>query len=156
VVGRIGRPHGLDGAVHLEGHGGVVPLAGGGHVRVGTHETRIAERRGTAERPILRLELAADRAAAEALRGLEVSVPAADLPPTGDDEYFHVDLIGCAVHAGAVAVGIVRDVHAYPANDVLQVEPGDGGEVVLVPFAADVVVAVDVPGRRIDLREDFL
>jgi 16S rRNA processing protein RimM len=156
VVGRIGRPHGLDGAVHLEGHGGVVPLAAGDPVRVGERDARIRERRGTAERPILRLDLAADRDGAEALRGCEVSVPAGALPPPAEDEYFHVDLIGCEVRAGVAVLGTVRDVHAYPANDVLEVEPTGGGEAMLLPFAADVVVAVDVGARRIEVREGFV
>ena len=156
MVGRIGRPHGLDGAVHLDGHGGVVPLAAGDEVRVGERDARIRERRGTAERPILRLDLAADRDGAEALRGCEVSVAAGDLPPPSEDEYFHVDLIGCEVCAGAAVLGTVRDVHAYPANDVLEVEPAGGGDALLLPFAADVVTRVDVGARRIEVREDFV
>jgi 16S rRNA processing protein RimM len=155
VVGRVGRPHGLDGSVHLEGHGGVVPLEPGQRVRVGDRDARIAERRGSRERPVVRLDLAADRGAAEALRGLEVSVAAADLPDTEDGEYFHVDLIGCAVRCGGSELGRVRDVQVYPANDVLEVGP-EGGQVVLVPFAADVVVSIDLPGRAIEVREGFL
>ena len=74
MVGRVGRPHGLDGALKLEGHGGSVPLAAGTKVTVGGRPATVAERRGTDERPILRLDIAASREAAEALRGSDVSV----------------------------------------------------------------------------------
>src|SRR5579871_2712665 len=84
-VGRVGRPHGLDGAVHLDGHGGSVRLRAGLQVTVGGVPAVIAERRGTDERPILRFDIAADRTAAEALRGRAVEVSAAELPPPDDE-----------------------------------------------------------------------
>jgi hypothetical protein len=36
------------------------------------------------------------------------------------------------------------------------VRPGDGSEPIMVPFVDDVVVAVDIPGRVVEIREDFL
>lgn len=154
VVGRVGRPHGLDGALKLEGHGGSVPLAAGTKVTVGGRPATVAERRGTAERPILRLDIAASREAAEALRGSDVTVLTSTLPEPDEDEFFHIDLVGCEVFAGAHAIGKVTTVHSYPANDVLELAGVDGA--VLVPFSADVVHSVDLPARRIDVREDFL
>lgn len=156
VVGRLGRPHGLDGAVHLDGHGGVVRLDPGMHVEVGGRPAVILERRGMPERPILRLDIAADRDAVAALRGQDVAVEAAALPDTGEDEYFHVDLIGCAVRSGDRELGTVTDVQSYPANDVLQISPGAGADAILVPFAADVVLGVDLAERLITIRPDFL
>ena len=156
VVGRIGRPHGLDGSVHLDGHGGAVPLAPGSRVEVGGRPSVIVSRKGTAERPVVRLDLASDRDAAESLRGHDVTVPADTLPATEDDEYFHVDLLGCAVRAGARDVGTIHDVLAYPANDVLDVRAGEGAEPVLIPFVDDVIVRVDVSERVVCIREDFL
>ena len=44
----------------------------------------------------------------------------------------------------------------YPANDVLDVRPGDGTERMLIPFVDDVVVHVDVSERVVGIREDFL
>ncbi len=151
VVGRVGRPHGLDGSFYIEGHGGVVPLKKGVEIVVGGRPAVIVERRGTAERPILRLDLASDRDGAEALRGRELSVPSASLPDTERDEFFHVDLIGCEVWCGGRRVGAVRSVHTYPANDVLELESGE-----MIPFVDDAVEAVDVAGRRIGLREGVL
>ena len=154
VVGRIGRAHGLDGSVYLEGHGGVVPLAPGTRVAVGEQAAVIRGRRGTDQRPILRFDLAATREEAEALRGQPVSVPSRRLPQPDADEYFHVDLIGCAVYAGDRRLGEVAAVLEYPANDVLDVRGGE--QDILLPFAADAVLEVDVAGRRISVREDIL
>jgi 16S rRNA processing protein RimM len=156
-VGRVGRAHGLDGAVYLDGHGGAVPLRAGLQVTVGGTPAVIAERRGTDARPIVRFDLAADRTAAEALRGREVEVAASELPPPDSEggEYAHVDLIGCRVLSGDHDLGTVAGVLVYPANDVLDVRTDDAGQV-LIPFAADVVHDVDVSGRRIVIRDDFL
>jgi len=43
-VGRIGRPHGLDGSVTLTGHGGTVPMALGTEVAVGGRPATIVGR----------------------------------------------------------------------------------------------------------------
>ena len=151
VVGRVGRAHGLDGSVTLTGHGGVVPLDPGCEVRVGDQPARIVARKGTAERPILRFDLAADRESAELLRGLEVTVPSHRLPEPAADEFFHVDLIGCEVHLAGRPMGRVTAVHEYPANDVLELDSG-----ALIPFVDEVVERVDPPARRIEVRAGVL
>jgi 16S rRNA processing protein RimM len=114
----------------------------------------IERRRGTAERPILRFDHAHDRDQAAALRGQPVAVTGDRLPAVEPGEYFHVDLVGCRVESGDQMLGDVREVLAYPANDVLDVRRGE--RQVLIPFAADVVLEVDLPGRLIRIREDFL
>ncbi|MGN6378250.1 MAG: ribosome maturation factor RimM [Gaiellales bacterium] len=154
VVGRIGRAHGLDGSVYLEGHGGTVPLAAGTRVCVGDQPATVAARRGVERRPILRFDLASTREQADELRGQPVTVASTELPEPEADEYFHVDLIGCEVMAGDTRLGEVADVLEYPANDVLDVR--DGENQLLLPFAEDTVLEVDVPGRRIVVREDLL
>jgi len=154
VVGRVGRAHGLDGAVHLDGHGGAVPLRAGQEVTLAGTAAVIVERRGTDQRPILRFDCASDRDAAEGLRGRTVEVPASALPEPDADDYLHVDLIGCRVTSGDRALGTVADVLVYPANDVLDIRGGE--EPVLVPFAADVIVSVDVAALHIAIRDDFL
>ena len=54
---------------------------------------------------------------------------------------------------GERPLGTVREVLAAPANDILEV--ATEGEVLLVPFTADAVTGLDVPGRRIVLRADL-
>ena len=94
IVGTVGRPHGLDGSFHLAGHGGDVALDAGLEVEVGERTARIAARKGTADRPILRLDIAASREEAEALRGFPVSVDRAELPDPDEGEFFQADLVG--------------------------------------------------------------
>jgi 16S rRNA processing protein RimM len=149
TVGRVGKPHGLDGSTHLTGHGGAVPLEPGTAVLVGERPAVIAGRKGTAERPIVRFDIAATRDAVEELRGLPVTVEAESLPEPPEDEFFHVDLVGCTVRAGERVLGVVRSVHEYPANDALELDSGE-----LVAFVDDVVVSVDLPARLITIRED--
>src|SRR4029077_12662796 len=100
VIGAVGRGHGLDGFVHLVGHGGVVPLEPGTPVRRGARDAVIVGRKGTAERPLVRFDIAATREQAEELRGADVTVAADALPATEQDEFFHVDLVGCTVLCG--------------------------------------------------------
>jgi 16S rRNA processing protein RimM len=151
VVGAVGRPHGLGGFVHLVGHGGVVPLEAGTPVRVGDRDAVVAERKGTADRPLLRFDIAESRERADELRGLDVTVAADALPVTDEDEFFHVDLLGCTVICDGRPVGIVAAVHEYPANDVLELNGGD-----MVPFVEEVVTSVDVPGRTLTVADGFL
>ena len=83
VVGRVGRPHGLDGYVLLTGHGGAIALDAGTEVLLGDRPARVLARKGTAERPILRFDLAATREGADELRGLEVTVDAGETAGAG-------------------------------------------------------------------------
>jgi len=151
VVGAVGKAHGLDGATHLVGYGGVVPIDRGTEVLIGDRPAVVVERKGTHDRPILRFDLAATRDAIEALRGMDVTVAGDSLPATGEDEFFHVDLLGCRVRCGDRLLGHVARVHEYPANDVLEL---DGGE--MIPFVEGVVLSVDIAGRTLDVVEGFL
>lgn len=77
--------------------------------------------------PIARFAEIRDRTAAEGLRGTELTVPRAALPPLGDGEYYHADLIGLAVMTPVgEAVGQVVAVENFGAGDVIEVERPDG------------------------------
>jgi 16S rRNA processing protein RimM len=154
TVGVVGRPHGLDGSFHLAGHGGGVELDAGLELQVGEQPARIASRKGTADRPILRLDIAASRDEAEALRGRPVSIDRSGLPDPEEGEFFQVDLVGCSVWAGDRRLGEVAHVLTYPANDVIEI--AGGAEPLQLPFVEDVVLEVDLEARRIAVREDFL
>jgi 16S rRNA processing protein RimM len=151
VIGAVGRAHGLDGFAHLVGHGGAVPLEPGTRVCVGDRDAVVTGRKGTAERPLVRFDIADDRDAVDELRGADVTVAAAALPEPPGEEFFQIDLLGCRVVCNQREVGTVRDVHEYPANDVLELDSGE-----MIPFVSDVVVAVDVPGRTLRLADGFV
>lgn len=83
---------------------------------------------------IARFAEIADRAAAEALRGTLLTVPRTALPPLGEGEYYHADLIGlpCEDAAGK-ALGRIVGVENYGAGDLLEIEKPDGKRA-LIPF----------------------
>jgi 16S rRNA processing protein RimM len=92
-----------------------------------------------------------DRDRAEALRGLRLYLPRASLPPTGDEEYYHADLIGLdAVLADGTPLGRVRAVHDFGAGDTLEIER-PAGQPVMVPFTRAVVPVVDLDAGRVVL-----
>lgn len=68
-----------------------------------------------------------DRNAAEAMRGTELTVPRSALPPLGDGEYYHVDLLGLSVvsETGEI-LGRVVLIENFGAGDVLEIERVDG------------------------------
>lgn len=91
----------------------------------------------------------ADRNASEALRGLLVGAPRAELPVTPDGEYYWGDLVGLdVVNAQGKSLGRVLGLIATAANDVLRVGDDEGAER-LLPFVAAVVLDVDVSARLI-------
>ncbi len=84
-----------------------------------------------------------------ALKGARVWVPRADLPPPGEDEYYHADLAGCTVTtAEGIVLGVVAAVVEGPAHDWLEIRT-EGGESALLPIVAEFIKEVDVAGRHI-------
>lgn len=85
-----------------------------------------------------------DRNAAEALRGTPLTVPRSALPPLGEGEYYHVDLIGLPCVADGVPLGTplgtVVDVQNFGAGDILDIEKADGRRFMVPIHAADIAV----------------
>lgn len=146
----MARPHGLDGSFRVAE---ATPrlLCLGAPLRVGGRNTEITRRAGTEEWPIVRLGLAADRAAVEALRGEQLLAPRTAAPALEEGEYWAEDLEGCAVAAGEWRLGTVARLVALPSCEALEL---DGG--LLVPLVGDAVRRIDVAGRRIEVDADFL
>lgn len=89
---------------------------------------------------IARLAGVADRTAAEALRGTLLTVPRAALPPLGEGEYYHVDLLGLAVIADddGEELGEVVAVENFGAGDVIEIARPDGKKF-MVPMRPEAV-----------------
>ncbi len=126
-------------------------LAEGVPLRVGDTPARIESRKGTEDRPILRLDVAPDRTAVEALRGAELVVDRASAPALGEDEYWADDLVGCLVADGSRELGTVRAMLALPSCEALELDTG-----LLVPLVRDAIRSIDVEARRIDVDGGFL
>lgn len=89
------------------------------------------------------------REQAEALRNTALHVRRANLPPPDEDEFYHVDLIGCRVETlDGTALGEVVAVHDFGAGDLLAVRGADG-KTHYLPFTREAAPVVDLLARRI-------
>ena len=106
-----------------------------------------------AKNPVARFEGIDDRSAAEALRGSLIEIDHSALPPLGEGEYYHADLIGMpAVDRQGEPVGRVAAVENFGAGDLLEIE-AEGGKRSLIPFTAGIA---DLEDGRIVLDPEFL
>jgi 16S rRNA processing protein RimM len=154
-AGRIGRAHGLDGSFYVTGPTPRL-LTLGRSLTVAGRALEIVRRAGTKARPIIRLEGIGDRAAAEALRGTELTVEAEDAPTLGEGEWWAHELQGCDVRAGQELVGTVTRLLELPSCEALEVQPAEGGEVLLVPMVRAAVRRVEPAQRLIEVDLEFL
>jgi 16S rRNA processing protein RimM len=146
-VGRVGRPHGTDGAFVVEQASdderrwdvGAALIVDGAPARV-----TLMRRVGGGRRAI-RLDRPVPR-------GAELSVRLADLPTPEPDSYYAFQLVGLAVFddAGASA-GVVSEVLPGPANDNLELDDGR-----LVPLIEDAIREIDLEARRVVVARGFL
>ncbi|MBI1340496.1 16S rRNA processing protein RimM [bacterium] len=89
------------------------------------------------------------REAWEAARGQRLHVSRDALPDVDEDEVYVEDLIGCRVvdRTGA-QVGVVKAVHNFGADDLIEVARADGS-VRHVPFTKAMVPGVDMERREL-------
>jgi len=142
----VGRPHGLDGSFFVEGPSERDDaFARGATVYVDGEPLEIvASKRGSQNRPVIRLER-------RVARGAMLAVPRDTLPALGDDEYYAFELVGLAVEEeGGRLLGRVADVLDYPANDVLELDSG-----LSLPLVEACVRQVDLEGGRIVVAAGF-
>jgi 16S rRNA processing protein RimM len=125
-------------------------LAGREELLLGDRRVVLTRHAGTPEKPILRIAECASREEAEALRGTELRVPEAEVPPLEEGEFWARDLEGCLVVDGDTEVGVVKRMIALPSCEALEV--GDR----LIPLVRDAIRSVDVQARRIDVDLGFV
>jgi 16S rRNA processing protein RimM len=145
TIGRVGRPHGIDGAFFVEQPSddprwwktGARFLAGGTPVEVVVHRT-------SSGRPVIKVDPPVER-------GALLEVERAELPPTVDDEYYAFELVGLQVlEETGRPLGTVKTVIPGVANDVLELDSD-----LLLPMVEDCVRRVDIEGGRIEVAEGF-
>jgi 16S rRNA processing protein RimM len=93
---------------------------------------------------------------ADALRGTSLFVARDKLPATGDEEFYHADLIGLDVHdTGGAPVGKLHAIHNHGAGDLLEILGPGMKTALLLPFTRAAVPTIDLAARRviIDLPE---
>lgn len=100
---------------------------------------------------VARFAEVADRNAAEALRGTALAVPRSALPPLGEGEYYHADLIGLPCQANGAVIGTAVAIDDFGAGDVLEIEKPDGKR-----FMVPVSKAVTIETDRLVIDPDFV
>jgi 16S rRNA processing protein RimM len=156
AVGRIGRPHGLDGSFHVTQPRERV-LEATEEVILQDRPVAIVRRSGTPVAPILRLAGMTTREHVEAVRGTDLFVPRSVAPPLEEDEWLAEDLVGCRVVDGETRIGVVAKLLPYPSCELLEVQRFEpGAKALLVPLISDAVRTVDVAEQVIDINSAFL
>jgi 16S rRNA processing protein RimM len=144
-VGKVGKPHGLDGAfVVEEASEDPVRFAKGVTLLVDGEPALVVESKRAGGRPVIRL----DR---DAARGAPIEVERGDLPEPGENEYYAFQLVGLEVEeAGGRKLGRVTEVSSGPANDVLELDTG-----LALPLVDACVQEVDLDAGRILVQPGF-
>ena len=153
LLGRIAGAHGIRGEVLVhtftevpENIGAYGALTDAGGVR----QLNLKVVRVTPKGVIARVAGVADRNAAEVLKGVELYVERARLPPAADGEFYYADLIGLtAVGADGKTIGSIAAVQNFGAGDLLEVRLSGSSKTELVPFRDAFVPEVDLAARRV-------
>jgi 16S rRNA processing protein RimM len=150
-VAQIGAAHGIRGEVRLRSFtGDPMAIASYGPLESedGAQRFTIETLRPAKDHFVARLEGVSDRNAAEQLTNLRLYVARDRLPPAGDGEFYHADLVGlAAVTPDGAALGTVTAVHNFGAGDVIEIKPASG-EALLVPFTDAAVPEIDLAAGR--------
>jgi 16S rRNA processing protein RimM len=144
-VGRVGKPHGLEGAFVVEdASDDPERFAEGATLLVGGEPTRVIESKKAGGRPVIRL----DR---HVSRGTPIEIERSALPEPAEGEYYAFQLLGLEVEeAGGEKLGRVAEVSSGPANDVLELDTG-----LALPLVDACVQEVDLDAGRILVQPGF-
>jgi 16S rRNA processing protein RimM len=151
-VGFVGAPFGVRGWVKLRSHTNPPErLLEHRSLRIGRDdawvEYRIEERGRSGGVPTAKLSGIEDRDQAAALRGAKISVPRAELPKPGANDFYRTDLIGCeVVNQDGVGLGVVQH-FVETAAQALMVVRGEREH--WVPAVPRHLRRIDLAARRI-------
>ena len=144
-VGKVGKPHGLEGAfVVEEAREDPDRFSVGTTLLVGGEIAEVVESKKAGGRPVIRL----DR---DVPRGAGIEVERGDLPEPGENEYYAFQLVGLEVEeAGGQRLGRVTEISSGPANDVLELDTG-----LALPLVDACIQEVDLEEGRILVQPGF-
>lgn len=128
---------------------------------------RVQSARGHKTHVLLTLERVESLDDAERLRGARLWIPASELHPLDEDQYYLHDVVGMRVrHVNGTNLGTIRDVVPAAGNDLFVVRDERTGADVLLPavkafikevdLAGGVVVVDPIPGLFDDQYEEAL
>jgi 16S rRNA processing protein RimM len=107
---------------------------------------------------IARFAQSTTRADAEKLRGTALTVPRDALPPLGEGEFYHADLLGLPVVTDAgEALGTVLAIENFGATDIIEITlepaPEKGPKTFMVPMIPAAVIGWD--DKQLVISADF-
>ena len=146
AVGRVGRPHGIDGSFFVDDASesadrfarGARLYAAGEPVEV------VGSKHGAGGRIVIKL----DR---DVPRDTMLAVPRSALPAPEADAYYVFQLVGLeVVEEGGRVLGTVTEVHNGPANDALELDSG-----LLLPLVGACIEDVDLAAGRVVVAPGF-
>ena len=153
AVGEIVGAHALHGILRFRPYQPPAPSLVAGRTvfledRTGRRTVRVASAaphgRGLL---LLGLDGVNDRSAAEALVRARLLVPASELPPPDEDEFYWHEILGFRVETtDGTSLGEIVDVFNTGTSDVWTVR--DGAREYLIPVIEDIVRLVDRSARR--------
>jgi 16S rRNA processing protein RimM len=144
-VGKVGKPHGLDGAFVVEAASDDPErFAAGATLLLGGESARVVESKRAGGRPVIRVDRDVER-------GAPIEIERSDLPQPDEGEYYAFQLVGLEVEeAGGQRLGRVEEVSSGPANDVLELDTG-----LALPLVDACVQEVDLERGRILVKPGF-
>ena len=151
-VGKITRPHGVRGLLKIFPYGETLSVLSAGetlYVRsaTGTIPVTVASLKPQGRLWIARMEESTSVETARSLAGGELLLPEDRLPPAGEGEYYHYQLIGLNVETkDGERVGVLKGILEAGGNDVYALDR-DGREV-LIPAVEEIVLRVDLENGR--------
>ena len=144
-VGRVGKPHGLDGSFVVEGASEDPATFARRGRALGRRRARTRDRGEKGPRAARRPPRPARSARPAADR------PYGQLPPPAQDSYYVFQLVGLEVEEeGGRALGRVADVAPGVANDVLELDSG-----LALPMVEDCISRVDLAAGKIVIARGF-
>ncbi len=144
-IGRVGRPHGLDGSFVVEeasdNEGSFAP---GARLFAGGEPAIVAARKRAGRRLVVRLDRPVPR-------GAELAVPRSQLPEPAEGSYYVFQLVGLeVVEEGGRRLGAVTGVAPGVANDVLELDSG-----LALPMHEECVREIDLESGRVVVAAGF-
>jgi len=154
VVATVGKPHGLRGEVYVEARTDLPEqrFAIGQVLDTDPDEgpLTVAGARIQNGRWVLRFEEITDRNDAEALRGVELTIPGADSDE--EDAWYSHELVGMAAQlTDGTPVGTIAGIDHGAAHDFLVLKEQSGIKT-LIPFVKEIVPQVDKETKMVTLN----
>ena len=145
TVGRVGKPHGLDGSFAVEGASEEPRrFEVGATLLVGGEPAKVVASKSSRGRPVIKLDRDVER-------GAVLEIPLESLEPTAEGEFYAFELVGLAVEdEDGNALGRVKEVQPGVANDVLELDSGHA-----LPLVDACVLNVDLQAGRIVVARGF-